>query len=220
MNGRQLADEARRRAPGLKVLFTTGYARNAIVHDGRLDPGVELITKPFTYRQALAAKLRGRLDATAGRGASWWSRTRRWCAWSPSTCWSRSASGPRRPPQRPRRSRTSLRVAGAHIDAAIVDVGLPDRRGDALAAELRALYADLPIVIASGYGEETVARPRRRPARPVPHQTVRPRGAGVGAARSGRRSSGSLAAASILGDRRPCLRPGAGPHHRVELATR
>ena len=48
MNGRQLADEARRRRPGLKVLFTTGYARNAIVHDGRLDPGVDLITKPFT----------------------------------------------------------------------------------------------------------------------------------------------------------------------------
>jgi signal transduction histidine kinase len=47
MTGRQLADEARRRRPGLKVLFTTGYARNAIVHDGRLDAGVELITKPF-----------------------------------------------------------------------------------------------------------------------------------------------------------------------------
>lgn len=39
----------------LKVLFTTGYARNAIVHDGRLDPGVQLITKPFTYA-ALASK--------------------------------------------------------------------------------------------------------------------------------------------------------------------
>ena len=39
MNGRQLADEAVRRRPGLKVLFTTGYTRNAIVHHGRLDPG-------------------------------------------------------------------------------------------------------------------------------------------------------------------------------------
>ena len=43
MNGRQLADEAQRRKAGLKVLFTSGYARNAIVHHGRLDPGVELI---------------------------------------------------------------------------------------------------------------------------------------------------------------------------------
>jgi len=62
MNGRQLADEARKRFPGLKVLFTTGYARNAIVHHGRLDPGVDLIPKPFTYA-ALAAKIRHVLDA-------------------------------------------------------------------------------------------------------------------------------------------------------------
>jgi CheY-like chemotaxis protein len=57
MNGRQLADEAIRRRPGIKVLFTTGYARNAIVHHGRLDPGVEVIFKPFTYSD-LATKLR------------------------------------------------------------------------------------------------------------------------------------------------------------------
>jgi DNA-binding response OmpR family regulator len=57
MNGRQLADAARGRRPALKVLFTTGYARNAIVHHGRLDPGLDLIVKPFDYA-ALAAKLR------------------------------------------------------------------------------------------------------------------------------------------------------------------
>ena len=62
MNGRQLADEVRRRRADLKVLFTSGYARNAIVHHGRLDPGVELITKPFTYA-ALATKVRRMLDA-------------------------------------------------------------------------------------------------------------------------------------------------------------
>jgi signal transduction histidine kinase/DNA-binding response OmpR family regulator len=62
MNGKQLADEARRRRPGLRVLFTTGYARNAIVHHGRLDPGVELLAKPFAFA-ALADKLRQVLDA-------------------------------------------------------------------------------------------------------------------------------------------------------------
>ena len=62
MNGRQLVDEALRRKPGLKVLFSSGYARNAIVHHGRLDPGVELIMKPFTYA-SLAAKVRHVLDA-------------------------------------------------------------------------------------------------------------------------------------------------------------
>ena len=61
MNGRQLADEARRRRPELMVLFTTGYARNAIVHHGRLDPGVELIVKPYTYA-ALARKVRTMLE--------------------------------------------------------------------------------------------------------------------------------------------------------------
>ena len=61
MNGRQLADEAARRKPGLKVLFTTGYTRNAIVHHGRLDAGVEMIGKPFSFRD-LSAKVRAVLD--------------------------------------------------------------------------------------------------------------------------------------------------------------
>jgi CheY-like chemotaxis protein len=61
MNGRQLADEARRRRPGLKVLFTTGYAKNAIVHHGRLDPDVHLIGKPFTFTE-LSEKVRAVLD--------------------------------------------------------------------------------------------------------------------------------------------------------------
>ena len=57
MNGRQLAETVRARRPSLPVLFTTGYARNAIVHHGRLDPGIDLLVKPFTYAE-LAAKLR------------------------------------------------------------------------------------------------------------------------------------------------------------------
>jgi CheY-like chemotaxis protein len=61
MNGRQLSEAALRRRPRLKVLFTTGYARNAIVHQGRLDPGVEVIFKPFTY-SGLATKIRGVID--------------------------------------------------------------------------------------------------------------------------------------------------------------
>jgi signal transduction histidine kinase/CheY-like chemotaxis protein len=51
MTGRQLAEEAVRRRPGLKVLFTTGYTRNAIVHNGTLDAGVQLLSKPFTLQQ-------------------------------------------------------------------------------------------------------------------------------------------------------------------------
>ena len=63
-NGRQLADEARRRRPDLLVLFTTGYTRNAIIHQGRLDPGAELIGKPFTYA-TLVAKIQRLLRRAA-----------------------------------------------------------------------------------------------------------------------------------------------------------
>ena len=62
MNGRQLADEAIRRRPDMKVLFTTGYARDAIVHDGRLDSGVEVVFKPFSYSD-LAVKIRRAFDS-------------------------------------------------------------------------------------------------------------------------------------------------------------
>jgi signal transduction histidine kinase len=66
MTGAQVAAQARALRPNLKVLFTTGYARNAIIHHGRLDKGVQLITKPFTFAD-LAAKVRDVLDApTAG----------------------------------------------------------------------------------------------------------------------------------------------------------
>ena len=66
VNGARLSDEARRRWPDLKVLFTTGYTRNAVVHDGVRDPSVALIGKPFTIDE-LAAKVREVLDARLSR---------------------------------------------------------------------------------------------------------------------------------------------------------
>src|SRR4029078_5229923 len=68
MNGRQLADEAVRRRPGLKVLFTTGYTRNAIVPHGRLDAGVQMIGKPFSFND-LGAKVRTLLDEGSAQGS-------------------------------------------------------------------------------------------------------------------------------------------------------
>jgi signal transduction histidine kinase/ActR/RegA family two-component response regulator len=62
MNGRQLADAALLLRPQLKILFTSGYTRNAIVHNGVLDTGVSLLVKPFTLVD-LANKLRSVLDA-------------------------------------------------------------------------------------------------------------------------------------------------------------
>jgi CheY-like chemotaxis protein len=153
LNGRQLADEAKRRRPALRVLFTTGYARNAIVHGGRLDPGVQLITKPFTY-EALATKLRELLDAH-----------RPACrvllvedevliqmmavehleqAGIQVEVSSTAADALQR-----------LRLMQGEVDVAVVDVGLPDRKGDVLASEMRSLYPDIAVLFATGAsGEE------------------------------------------------------------------
>jgi CheY-like chemotaxis protein len=62
MSGRELADLLRVREPSLRTLYTTGYTRNAVVHNGVLDPGVAFLPKPFTVED-LALKLRAVLDA-------------------------------------------------------------------------------------------------------------------------------------------------------------
>lgn len=62
MNGRQIAEAAQEIRPGLKVLYTSGYSENAIIHHGRLDRGVELLSKPYR-RSELAAKLRKVIEA-------------------------------------------------------------------------------------------------------------------------------------------------------------
>ncbi len=56
MNGRQLADAARQRDPRLKVLFITGYAENAVMGSGQLEPGMRIVTKPFSI-DVLAARI-------------------------------------------------------------------------------------------------------------------------------------------------------------------
>jgi PAS domain S-box-containing protein len=152
INGRRLAEEARKRRRGVKVLFTTGYARNAIVHDGRLDPGVELLPKPFT-QVALAEKLRDIIDARTVPA--------RVLVVEDETLIQLLAvdylqeiglkvdvasSGTD--------ALNKLRLIPGGVDAVVIDLGLPDRKGDALVHEIRAIYPSLPIVIASGGGQE------------------------------------------------------------------
>jgi len=149
MNGRQLAEAALGVRRKLKILFTTGYARNAIVHDGRLDPGVQLITKPFTFA-ALSQKLRDMLDADsdatrilivedeelvrmviAGHVEDMGFEVEL------------AGSGAE--------AKNKMLLRSGSIDAAIIDMGLPDARGNGLVSELRAIYPTLPIVVSSGY---------------------------------------------------------------------
>jgi DNA-binding response OmpR family regulator len=138
------------------VLFTTGYARNAIVHDGRLDPGVELIAKPFT-QAALASKLRDILDAKRVPGrillvedepliqelATEYLKEAGFSVdWAGSALEAMNKIG---------------RVPGG-VEAAVIDIGLPDRQGDVLIRELKALYPTLPIVLATGQNTIDLAR--------------------------------------------------------------
>ena len=64
LNGRQLAEQILKLKPGLPVLYMTGFTRNAVVHNGMLDPGVNFMAKPFTVDQ-LAAKVREALETAA-----------------------------------------------------------------------------------------------------------------------------------------------------------
>jgi CheY-like chemotaxis protein len=154
MNGRQLGEEARKRNPSIKILFTTGYARNAIVHDGRLDPGVELLTKPFT-QAALAAKLRDIIDARSVPARVLVVEdeiliqmlAREYleeCAVKVDIA-STAAE-----------ALNKLRLIPGGVDAMVIDMGLPDSKGDTLVREVRSIYPSLPIVIASGQGKDDV----------------------------------------------------------------
>jgi len=152
LNGRQMADLARQRRPDLKVLFTSAYARNAIVHEGRLDPGVLLITKPFTYA-GLASKLS---EMLAGP-----SRVSRVLVVEDEPLVQMLAV------DHLEEMGYLVETAGSATEAmnkakllngsfalAVVDVGLPDRKGDVLVNELRALYPRLPIALATGYSAD------------------------------------------------------------------
>jgi PAS domain S-box-containing protein len=151
MNGRQLSEAARQQWPKLKVLFTTGYARNAIVHDGRVDPGVELITKPFTYA-ALAGKLRDILDSRTAPARilvvedelliqMLAIESLEELGFKVETAGTAADA------------RSKLRLLNGEVAATILDIGLPDAKGDVLLSELRAVYPSLPVLIASGHDE-------------------------------------------------------------------
>jgi len=156
MNGRQLSEEARKLRPDLKVLFTTGYARNAIVHEGRLDPGVELITKPFT-QSALAEKVRDIIDAGQFPGRVLLVEDEpliqmlaveylEEAGFKVDTAGSAAEA------------MNKLALMPGGFDAVVLDVGLPDRSGDTLFHEIRAVHASLPIVLATGQGAAELRR--------------------------------------------------------------
>jgi len=146
MSGAELAIAARHLQPDLRVLYTSGYTRNAIVHGGRLDPGVEMISKPFTY-SAVASKIRDVLEiGRTGRVLAIVAEpTIRALAIealvSAGKQVDEAANG--------LEGLSRIRSAEGRYDIVIIDEQLPDRQLAGLIEELRAIRADLPLLIAA-----------------------------------------------------------------------
>ncbi|MET1115580.1 MAG: response regulator [Comamonas sp.] len=165
LRSRELARMAKQRLPSLAVLFTSGYTENSIVHGGRLDDGVELLSKPYT-REALARRIRHVIGHEAQRRQ----------------CIVDMVQGAKAAPaaglkllvvENDDLIRTStaeqLRVLGHEVseaanakeaftalatesgfDALVLDIGLPDMNGVELAHKALAVHPQLGIVFASG----------------------------------------------------------------------
>lgn len=152
-NGRQLAEEAVRRRPYLKVLFTTGYGLDGIIHEGRLDAGVQLITKPFTFEE-FSEKVR-KVFAMPHKDKILLVEDEAMIAMV-------TADNLRELGFEVEEAANAAKAmdAAKHdiggFAAAIIDIGLPDKNGDELATELKDMRPDLPIVIATGHGEKAL----------------------------------------------------------------
>ena len=157
-NGKELADEARRRRPYLRVLYTTGYARTDILRQGRLDANAQVVTKPFTFDE-LSTKVRAVFDGKEKSVillvedevlvAAIAAENLRDIGFEVIEVTSAKAA---------------LDHAGkdaAGLKAVIVDIGLPDKKGDVLAAELRKIRGDLPIIVATGHSGDSLPKELR-----------------------------------------------------------
>ena len=159
IGSRELARRAREMHPSLAVLFTSGYTENAIIHHGRLDPDVSLLSKPYG-RDDLARKLRSLLEARdasrppAVDGAAVSLHllvvedellvrlsTLQMLAGLGHRCEEAATGG------------TALAVLDRQpgLDGALIDLGLPDMRGEALLAEMKRRRPGLPVIVTTGY---------------------------------------------------------------------
>jgi signal transduction histidine kinase/CheY-like chemotaxis protein len=165
IGSRELARKAKALLPNLRIIYTSGYTENAVIHHGRLDPEVDLLSKPYGIEE-LARKIRASLDSRAPEGAG--------SARAPSqpgklrcalvveddplvrlstvdalTSLGISAEGA----ENGRRA-LDLLAARGDLDVMITDVALPDINGYELAAEARRLRPMVKVIMATGYPEQ------------------------------------------------------------------
>ncbi len=163
LTSREMTERALEKSPGLKVLFTSGYTENSIVHGGRLDKGVELLNKPYT-REALARKLREVLEKPADRqggvGSAAEGQGARFAGLRVLIC--------EDDPIIRMNLAETLELAGCIVDATgegqaaltlaraqkfeflVTDIGLPDISGRELATSVQECQPDIAVIFATG----------------------------------------------------------------------
>ncbi|CAH0307357.1 Blue-light-activated protein [Massilia sp. Bi118] len=160
----EMARQARALLPNLKVLYTSGYTQNAIIHGGRLDPGVELLSKPYR-REKLAAKVRQMLGGQEQPAAAPAAKAAREIRPDGLRVLLIEDDAQARELYRDILEAAGYRVAEAptaaaameilgreRFDAAVVDYSLPDQDGLSLARRIVAAHPGVALVFASGYG--------------------------------------------------------------------
>ncbi|HEU4850816.1 MAG TPA: response regulator [Telluria sp.] len=158
----ELARLAREFVPGIEVLFTSGFTQDAISQDGRLDPDVELLSKPYRHEE-LARKLREMLDARRRRSAEPGAPAP--TAGKPRVLVVEDNEDARQmacdvlnafgyPNQAAADAEQALaRLAAGSFDVVFTDYILPGMNGAELALRCRELYPRLRVIVTSGYGQ-------------------------------------------------------------------
>lgn len=154
----ELARRVREQHPGVAILFTSGYAADAIVHEGRLDAETELLSKPYS-REELARKLRSVLGSAVPAPAGAGQRSLRIVVCEDNdiirtnTLEMLEELGHVAIGAADARSAMQVLDDGAP-DLLLTDIGLPDMPGTELARQARERRGTLPVIFATGYGQQ------------------------------------------------------------------
>lgn len=160
LSSREMADRLRRDRPHLPVLFVTGYSRDAMLHDGRLEDAVQVLLKPFT-QERLAAKVRELLDAAprpatvAPEVAADVQAGLRVLLCEDDALIAMSMTEALHESGAEVRQAKTVAQALAHLqaesfDVLVTDLGLPDGSGEDLAIQARTLHPTLSLIFATG----------------------------------------------------------------------
>jgi CheY-like chemotaxis protein len=161
MNGPHLANAARDRRPGLKVLFTSGYARNTLLKEG-LPETAALLRKPFTFGGLAEAVGRLVAESSASTGEEIKKEMKKdpgrfLLVEDEALIRMNTAEGLQdlgfevEVAGTAAEAMTKMHAHQGAFRAVVIDIGLPDRNGDLLAADIRAAHPSLPLILATGY---------------------------------------------------------------------